>query len=458
MFPLRGQGLPLVLVALLLTACQPSGPIASPQQLPDGSSYQGETADGRFHGEGRYQSRHGDLYIGEFADGEPVSGRHVSEAGHYSGEFSNWLYHGSGQLVMPDGSTYAGTFNEGELVLGEYTGADGTRYQGAFQYWQYHGEGVLTQADGGRLSGQFEWGQPVGEVIYHPSGAAPEAAGLTGTWEDGGFVAEGEPSPALQRREQVERVLAEDSRRLEAQIASLAPPRAGVLDVYLLAVGGDGTEAVFGRDIQVARRALEAQTGQDDRTLMLLNDRHYDELPLATRTNIARALRALAQHLDPAEDLLVVHLVSHGDRDGSLLLRQPGLDLPDLAPAAFHGMLSPLGQVRKLVVVSACYSGHWVERLQASDTLVMTSARSDRTSFGCGDDSEMTWFTRSLYRDGGFALADVEALFAASDERIRRWEQDQGFAETEWSHPQMAYGESLRPWLEAQWQALANAR
>lgn len=444
----------LILSLLFLSACDPVEPPPSSHQLPDGSTYQGGMADGLFHGEGRYESRDGDLYVGEFAAGEPVSGRHVTEQGHYSGHFRDWVYHGDGQLLMPDGSSYTGSFHAGELVLGEYAGADGSRYQGEFQYWQYHGEGALTQADGSRVEGRFAWGQPVDEVVFHPAGTDDETVPLAGSWQEGRFVAAGDKAPALQRSERVEQILAEDSQRLAAGIAALAPPRQGVMDVYLLAVGGDGTESVFGRDIRMAREAVTRQTGQPDRVLMLLNDRDYETLPLATRPNIAQALRALAQRLDPQEDLLVVHLVSHGDRDGNLLLRQPGLELPDLSPAAFEGMLSPLADTRKVIVVSACYSGHWVERLAAPDTLVMASARKDRTSFGCGDDSEMTWFTRSLYRDGGFDLADASALFEATADRIRRWEQEQDFPEGEWSHPQIAYGASLQEWLETRWPLL----
>lgn len=322
---------------------------------------------------------------------------------------------------------------------------DGSHYQGEIAGGLFHGDG------------RFE-GQPVADVVYHRAEADASTAPLTGIWREGEFVAAGEKAPALQRGERVEQVLSEDRQRLETQVAALAPPRAGVMDVYLLAVGGDGTEGVFGRDIGIAREAVTAQTGQSGHSLMLLNDRDYQQWPLATRPNVAHALRALAQRLDPAEDLLVVHLVSHGDRDGSLLLRQPGLELPDLSPAAFDGMLSAVEGVRKVIVVSACFSGHWVERLAAPDTLVMASARSDRTSFGCGDDSEMTWFTRSLYQDGAFALADLVALFEASEQRIRAWEQEQGFAESQWSHPQIAYGKALQPWLESRWRSLSDGR
>ncbi len=61
----------------------------------------------------------------------------------------------------------------------------------------------------------------------------------------------------------------------------------------------------------------------------------------------------------------------------------------------------------KVLVVNACYSGGFVPKLRGAGTLVLTSARSDRTSFGCGADSDITYFGRAWLgrwteRDAGF--------------------------------------------------------
>jgi hypothetical protein len=184
-----------------------------------------------------------------------------------------------------------------------------------------------------------------------------------------------------------------------------------------------------------------------------LNHRDYETLPLATRPSIGAALQALDKQMNPEEDLLVIHLVSHGGRDGELLLQQPGIELPNLSPDAFAEMLAPLKARRKLMVVSACFSGQWIDQLKSSDSWIMTSAREDRTSFGCGDDSEMTWFTKAVYQEVGLSLDAPDAMFGQIEEKIRAWEEDIGMEEEELSYPQMFIGEGMRQWLsQNQWQ------
>lgn len=80
----------------------------------------------------------------------------------------------------------------------------------------------------------------------------------------------------------------------------------------------------------------------------------------------------------------------------------------------------------------------------------MTSARADRTSFGCDDDSEMTWFTRAVYNAVGLSLGKPQAMFTRIDDQIRVWEKDIGMDEDEWSHPQFHIGDSLQQWLDRQ--------
>ena len=202
------------------------------------------------------------------------------------------------------------------------------------------------------------------------------------------------------------------------------------------------------RDIQVARTGLQEQFDVENRAIMLLNHRDYDTHPLATRPSIAEALKALDQQMNPEEDLLVIHLVSHGGQDGALMLQQPGIDLPDLTPADFAEMLETLEAQRKMLVVSACFSGHWLNELRDENTLIMTSAREDRTSFGCGDDSEMTWFTKAVYQSVGLSLTDPDAMFEQINDQIRTWEEEIGMEEERWSYPQHHLGDSLRQWLD----------
>ncbi len=437
--------LPMI-VALLLTACDAPQLLSPDARLPDGSTYSGDIQDGLFHGQGVQEFVSGTVYSGEFREGYwhglgalesragwryegefrkgVMAGQGVleDEDSRYEGEFQDNEFHGKGRYEA-NGSVYIAEFVDGKPVKGKHITDYGT-YEGEFRDWYYHGEGTYSYPD------RFE-----------------DMGSLSGTWEYGEFVDREEYVPEEPPAPLTEKILAEDRQRLHNQIESLEPERPDETDAYFLAVGGDGTESVFKRDIQVARTGLQAQFDVENRAIMLLNHRDYETFPLATRPSIATALQALDEQMNPEEDLLVIHLVSHGKQNGQLLLQQPGVELPDLSPEDFAEMLEPLNARRKLLVVSACYSGQWINELKDSNTLIMTSAREDRTSFGCGDDSEMTWFTKAVYQSVGLSFTDPEAMFEQVKEQIRSWEEEIGMEEEHWSYPQSHLGESLREWI-----------
>lgn len=445
---MRALRIPLLLIAALLASACDAPQLLSPDaRLPDGSVYSGETREGLFHGDGVQQFASGLVYKGQFREGywhgegqleSPAGWRYEGEfekglmsgqgvwedeKSRYQGEFANDNFNGQGRYEV-NGSVYEAKFTDGVPVVGKHITDYGT-YEGEFREWYYHGEGTYSYPDD------------------------PENGGsLSGTWEYGEFADADENTAVVAAEPLVEKILAEDRQRLDDQINNLEPERPGVTDAYFLAVGGDGTESVFMRDIQVARTGLQTLFDVEDRSVMLLNHRDYESYPLATRPSIAAALKALDGRMNAEEDLLFIHLVSHGGRDGELLLQQPGLELPNLSPEDFREMLAPLNARRKVLVVSACYSGHWLDQIKDSNMLILTSARQDRTSFGCGDDSEMTWFTKALYQSVGLDLADPDAMSEQINQQIRLWEDEIEMEEERWSYPQFYLGENMRHWLE----------
>lgn len=448
---LRPLRLTLSLTAiLLLAACNPAEMLAPDARLPDGSTYSGDIREGLFQGDGVQQFASGMVYRGQFHEG---------------------YWHGQGVLESAMGWRYEGEFLKGLMEGQGVLDNDGTRYEGAFVKGKFSGPGRYEVGDGvyvaefaeglpvrgehiteyGTYAGEFLDWQYHGEGTYNPANAPADMESLSGIWEYGMLAEDNDSTqqqPSARPAPLTEQILVEDRERLNRQIEGLEAERPGVTDVYFLAVGGDGTESVFMRDIEVARAGLQTQFDLERRAIMLLNHRDYETLPLATRPSIATALKALDEQMNPQEDLLVVHLVSHGGEDGDLLLSQPGLELPNLSPQDFAEMIEPLSARRKVLVVSACYSGQWLDELADSDTLILTSARADRTSFGCGDDSEMTWFSKALYKSVGLSLTEPDAMFEQVTEQIRLWEEEIGMDEESWSYPQFHLGDNLRQWLD----------
>ena len=84
----------------------------------------------------------------------------------------------------------------------------------------------------------------------------------------------------------------------------------------------------------------------------------------------------------------LVYLTSHGSPQGAVFGRN-GL----LAPAVLDRLLDATCDGRPTVVfVSACYSGVFVPALAQPNRMVITAARRDRSSFGCGVDDVYPFF------------------------------------------------------------------
>src|SRR5690606_8754713 len=103
----------------------------------------------------------------------------------------------------------------------------------------------------------------------------------------------------------------------------------------------------------------------------------------------------------------------------------------------------------RLLIVSACFSGGFIPDLATPDTLVITAARHDRPSFGCGDSGSATYFGQALLveglnRDGG--LVDA---FDHARRQVGRREMREGH---EPSFPQINVGDRIRARLDA-WEA-----
>ena len=68
----------------------------------------------------------------------------------------------------------------------------------------------------------------------------------------------------------------------------------------------------------------------------------------------------------------------------------------DLRAAELRSILDAAGIGWRVIVISACYSGSFVDELRSDRTLVITASRADRNSFGCSNEADMTYFGRAL--------------------------------------------------------------
>ncbi len=111
-----------------------------------------------------------------------------------------------------------------------------------------------------------------------------------------------------------------------------------------------------------------------------------DDVELASADALAEALKSLA--VKKGEGCLV-HLTSHGSPWGFYLR-----DQPLLTPSQLDEMLTAsCGNQPTVIFVSACYSGVFTGNvLKRKNRVLLTAARDDRNSFGCGVEDVFTFW------------------------------------------------------------------
>jgi hypothetical protein len=183
---------------------------------------------------------------------------------------------------------------------------------------------------------------------------------------------------------------------VQAQLRVLLPQRQGIVDTYALIIGGDAGDEVFRKETIAVRKALDGMLGTQGRSVVLLNHRSV-LAPEATFNSLRQVLQAIGRQMNRDEDVLWLHVTSHGAADHSLVLSYPGRDLYWLTPAHLRRMLDE-AQIRyRVIVVSACYSGDFVAALAGPETLFATASAASRQAYGCGKDSDITEFSKALY-------------------------------------------------------------
>ena len=224
---------------------------------------------------------------------------------------------------------------------------------------------------------------------------------------------------------------------METALAGLAPQRPGQLDVYVVAVGLWG-DPVFESEATQTASALTQSLGAQGRTIVLsagagTAPRNY---PAATPMNIQSVLGRVGQALDPAEDLVVLFFTSHGNQQG-LALHEQNRVRGVYSPMALSASLRDAGITRRVVILSACYSGVFVPALANDDTIVLTAASRDRQSFGCQPEREWTYFGDAVVNQGLRAGKPLLQAFDDGVGLIAQWEQRDRFTP---SNPQSHRG------------------
>jgi len=128
------------------------------------------------------------------------------------------------------------------------------------------------------------------------------------------------------------------------------------------------------------------------------------------------------------------YFTSHGSPEGMVL------DEGTLAPRELSAMIdNACGSRPTIIFTVACFSGVFVDALSGPNRFVMTAARPDRPSFGCGDNDRYTFFD-NCFLDSIGGVGDFPDLANAIRACVSRKEAE---IHAYPSEPQLSIGASV---------------
>lgn len=228
---------------------------------------------------------------------------------------------------------------------------------------------------------------------------------------------------------------------VEQATDALLDQEPGTTDLYFLGVAGYAFQDVFMKEVNFARDLFDNRFATRERSMLLINNRQtIADVPLANLHNLRNALAGIGARMDTDDDVLFLFMTSHGSKDFKLAVDFYPLQLNDIPAAALRTALDDSGIKWRVILVSACYSGGFIDALKDDHTLIMTAAANDKQSFGCGNDRDFTYFGETYLRD---RLPETPSFIAAFDEAkaaIQQREKTEGLSP---SDPQIFIGAEI---------------
>jgi hypothetical protein len=229
---------------------------------------------------------------------------------------------------------------------------------------------------------------------------------------------------------------------LDRELAKLQPQRPGVADIYFVGAALYAGEDVFMKEVRMITKLFRERFDADGRSVMLVNNpKALNDYPIASLTSLRETLAHVGSTMNADEDVLVLYLSSHGSDKHEMVVDFRPMRFSPITPETLKSALRDAGIRWKVIIISACYSGGFIEPLKDSRTLIITASSADRQSFGCGSASDATYLAQALFGNAMRETYSFESGFARARTLIEQWEREQGEKP---SQPQLFVGTDIR--------------
>lgn len=228
---------------------------------------------------------------------------------------------------------------------------------------------------------------------------------------------------------------------LNNALDSIHPGVLGKSEIFFVGFGSDATQDVFMRETKHLQHAVNTHLDTSDRSIVMINNvRTMDTIPLASATNLALTLKHIGQKMNLEEDVLFLYLTGHGSSNHELAVNMWLLDLNDIRSEDIQSYLDEAGIRWRIILISACYSGGFIQQLQNENSLIFTAAAADKTSFGCANENDFTYFGEAVFDQFKKEPYLLESSFKMVIEKIKQRELSEKLPNSE---PQLFIGSRM---------------
>ncbi len=215
---------------------------------------------------------------------------------------------------------------------------------------------------------------------------------------------------------------------------------------YFVGAAPDASQLVFKREVLAAQKMFDKRFNTRNRSLVLLNNRKtIDTVPMANASNLALALEGVGKKMDVEKDVLILFITTHGGTR-QLSVRFSRFYPNNLSAQRLANILKKSKIKHKVLIISACYSGSFIPALKDENTLIMTASHAERSSFGCSNERDWTYFGDALINRALRTTKSLPYAFAEARAMITKWEAKAG---VEASEPQIFVGELIGTKLDS---------
>lgn len=224
------------------------------------------------------------------------------------------------------------------------------------------------------------WAVAGGVLLIAPLWFAPLLGPLEPWWQQFDAM----PSRADAVSPASEAVLAAQEFMLDRALDALEDERPGVTDLYFVGFAPDARRPGFAADVDAAQRTMDERWSTNGRSVVLLNSPlTVAERPFASITHLRKVLLEIGDVIDADDDVVMVYLTGASGPDHALAAVNPPLQLASLSAQGLRQLLDAAAIRWRIIVVSTCQAGAWIDALKDDETVVIASSAGDVRGGDC---------------------------------------------------------------------------